>query len=217
MGSGLRAGVTGRGRKRGEERRGGGGRKVGTSAPRCCCRLWVGDTRPRGAHSTIESILFVAQRGYSVPTHGVGAGGIQQLCTHGRGRAARILPPLGRAVLPSLPRWPFASEPLAAEGNSAWRQCCPPPRASCTLLASTFGSLIPAASSARGFRSSFAAKQCPNGGDPETLGEIFCTSVGPAALPASVRGRDGMGTPGWPCRVGSAAPLLRVAIGAASR
>lgn len=85
------------------------------------------------------------------------------------------------------------------------------------LLASTFGSLIPAASSARGFRSSFAAKQCPNGGDPETLGEIFCTSVGPAALPASVRGRDGMGTPGWPCRVGSAAPLLRVAIGAASR
>ena len=37
------------------------------------------------------------------------------------------------------------------------------------LLASTFGSLIPAASSARGFRSSFAAKQCPNGGDPETL------------------------------------------------
>lgn len=45
----------------------------------------------------------------------------------------------------------------------------PPPHASCSLLASAFGSLIPAASSARGFRSFFAAKQCPDGGDPETI------------------------------------------------
>lgn len=89
----------------------GWGRKVRISAPRCQHRFWVGDTRPREANPSIKSwsLLSVAQRGYSVPAHGVGVGRIQHLCTRGRGRAARILPPSGQAVPPSLPRWPFAS------------------------------------------------------------------------------------------------------------